>query len=142
VGAALGEFAASVRNYEVWTTLGWADIKFRYRRTVIGPFWITLSTGTMVLAVGIVYAGLFRKDPSAYIPYFAVGLVIWNFFSTTFLEGCTVFILAGGMIKASNVALPVHILRMTWKNIIIFLHNVVVIAALWLYFRWPLSFDA
>ncbi|MET0199645.1 MAG: ABC transporter permease, partial [Rhodococcus fascians] len=29
---------------ELWLHLGWQDIKQRYRRSVIGPFWITIAT--------------------------------------------------------------------------------------------------
>src|SRR5262249_35602544 len=40
------------RRRELWLHLGWQDIKQRYRRSVLGPFWITIATGTTAVAMG------------------------------------------------------------------------------------------
>ena len=32
-------------------TLSWLDIKLRYRGSMLGPFWLTLSTAVMVAAM-------------------------------------------------------------------------------------------
>ena len=45
------ELIQSVRHYEVWSELAWADTVSRYRRTTIGPFWMTLSMSAMVGSV-------------------------------------------------------------------------------------------
>ncbi|MFD6069087.1 ABC transporter permease, partial [Amycolatopsis lurida] len=44
---------------ELWGHLGWQDIKQRYRRSVIGPFWITISQGVIALGLGLLYSQLF-----------------------------------------------------------------------------------
>jgi ABC-type polysaccharide/polyol phosphate export permease len=36
----------------IWNMLAWQDIKQRYRRSVIGPFWLTISTAIMVFSLG------------------------------------------------------------------------------------------
>ncbi len=60
-------------------TLGWLDIKLRYRGSVLGPFWLTLSTAIMILAMG---AALLRScstwNCTDYMPYLALSLVLWN----------------------------------------------------------------
>lgn len=53
--SALDEASSSLKHFELWGTLAWFDTKLRYRRTKIGPFWVTLSTGITVLAIGLVY---------------------------------------------------------------------------------------
>ena len=40
-------------------TLGWLDIRLRYRGSLLGPLWLTLSTGVMVGALGFLYAHIF-----------------------------------------------------------------------------------
>ncbi|WP_246149434.1 hypothetical protein [Skermanella pratensis] len=51
--------------------LGWLDIRQRYRRSVLGAFWLTISMGIMVMALGTLYASLFRMDTSDFIPFIA-----------------------------------------------------------------------
>lgn len=133
------EIARTIQNYGLWSTLGWADIKFRYRRTMIGPFWLVISSGATILAIGVLYAGLFRQHTADYIPYLACGMIIWSFISTTINEGCNVFISAAPIIKSSSIPLSVHVFRLLWRNAIIFLHSVVVILVAWLFYRWKLE---
>jgi lipopolysaccharide transport system permease protein len=139
ISAPLLKVVATLQNRSLWGTLGWADIKFRYRRTVLGPFWLTISTGMMVFAIGLLYAVLLNKDMSTYIPSLAIGMIIWMFFSTSLTEGCSVFIVASGIIKAYTISLSTHVFRLLWRNIIIFLHNVLIIVVVWIIFRWSLS---
>ena len=49
--------------------LGWQDIKQRYRRSVLGPIWITIATGTMAVALGGLYSKLFKLELSEHLPY-------------------------------------------------------------------------
>jgi lipopolysaccharide transport system permease protein len=133
------DIAAALERHDLWRTLGWADIKSRYRRTSLGPFWLTLSTGIMVFAIGMLYAGLFHQDVSSYLPSLAIGMIVWNFFSVSVIEGCSVFIGAAPFVKSYAIPLPIYVFRLLWRNVIIFLHNFLIIATVWLVFRWPLS---
>lgn len=118
----------------IWGILGWMDIKQRYRRSVLGPFWLTISTGIMVGALGFVYSGLFKQPLEQYLPFIAVGLIIWTLISTLINESCTVFIVAEGMIKQIRLPLTVHVCRMVWRNIIIFAHNALILLIVYLYY--------
>lgn len=124
----------SLFSYPLWTTLGWQDIKQRYRRSSLGPLWITLSLGISVLAMGFLYAKLFHQDIHSYLPFLSVGMVFWALISSLLIESTVVFIGAEGIIKQIPMPFGVHILRMIWKNIIIFLHNMVVVVAVMLFF--------
>jgi ABC-type polysaccharide/polyol phosphate export permease len=133
------EIAQTIRNYGLWSTLGWADIKFRYRRTIIGPFWLVLSTGITIFAIGVMYAGLFRTRAENYVPFLACGMIIWGFINTTIAEGCNTFITASSIIKSSSIPLSVHVFRLLWRNIVTFLHSFAIIIVTWAYFRWTLG---
>ena len=74
-------------RFAQWSTLAWNDIKFRYRRTTLGPLWITFGLGATVFSVGIFYGGLFGNELSQYLPYFAAGLIAWTFIGSTLSEG-------------------------------------------------------
>jgi len=132
-----GEIWRSAKNYELWGTLSWSEIRQRYRRTTIGPFWLTLSLGVTIFAIGILYAGLFASNPSRYIPYLASGTIVWTLLSGVIIEACNVFISAAGLIKSSTLLLPNYLFRLIWKNVIIFGHNILILPVLWLIFGVP-----
>ena len=77
---------------ELWLHLGWQDIKQRYRRSVLGPIWITIATGTMAVALGGLYSKLFKLELSEHLPYVTLGLIIWNLINAAILEGSDVFV--------------------------------------------------
>ncbi len=102
--------------------------------------WITLSMAVTIFSVGLVFGTLFGNDMSQYLPYFAVGIIVWTFISQCILDGCLVYIQAAGYIKSMPIPLPLHIYRLLGRQLIAFGHNVLLVAALWLLFRWPVSF--
>ena len=75
---AVEDFIDGLRRWELWFTLGWHDIRQRYRRSVIGPFWLTISMGVMVFGLAYIYAGLFGQPLDKYLPYVAVGMIVFG----------------------------------------------------------------
>src|SRR5262245_35796346 len=136
------ELTNSAARWETWSALAWADTKSRYRRTTIGPFWLTLSTGAMVGSVGLLYAGLFGSDISQYLPFLGVGMIVWIFINSVITEGCNVFITAAGYIKSVPLPLAAHVYRPLARHAIILAHNPVLLIVLLLMFRWPIGLDA
>jgi ABC-2 type transport system permease protein/lipopolysaccharide transport system permease protein len=112
--------------WELWGTLGWNDIAQRYRRSLIGPFWLTLSMGVMVATIGFVYAVLFQQPLRDYLPYLALGIIAWGLLSSIVLETCTVFIGSEGIIRQVRVPFSAHVFRMLWRNLIVFAHNLLI----------------
>lgn len=118
----------SGRRWRLWSKLGWHDIRKRYRRSVLGPFWLTLSMAVMVASLGLVYGTLFRLDLENYLPFLAIGLATWTFIASFLNEGCTSFIELEPLIKNVRIPMSLHILRVLWRNLIIYAHNVVIFA--------------
>ncbi|WP_174185667.1 galactan export ABC transporter permease subunit Wzm/RfbD [Nocardia barduliensis] len=123
---AFQDFAGGFAQRELWLSLGWQDIKQRYRRSVLGPFWITIATGLQAIAMGVLYAALLGQPLREYLPYVTVGLIIWNVISASILEGSEVFIANEGLIKQLPSALSVHVYRMVWRQLLFFAHNMVI----------------
>jgi len=120
-----------VDGFGLWRlawALGMSDIKLRYRGSVLGPFWLTLSTGIMIGAMGILYAGLFHVDVRTYLPYLAASQIFWNFLSLLVSDGCTCFTASEALVKGMRMPFTVHALRGVLRNTIILAHNVVIIA--------------
>jgi lipopolysaccharide transport system permease protein len=111
----------------MWFLLGWYDIKQQYRRSLIGPLWITLSTGVMVCAIGYMFSTIFKSPINEFLPYFAAGQTVWLFISTQINKSCTTFTQYQSVIKQMSVPLSVHIMRNLWSNLILFGHNFIII---------------
>lgn len=139
LGGAIGEILEVLTRASQWGTLAWNDIKLRYRRTTLGPLWITLSLGATVFSVGILYGVLFGNELSQYLPYFAAGLIAWTLLGTTLDEGCSAYLGAAAIIRAVPVAPAVHVLRMLVRQFLMLAHNLLIVVVLWLLFRWQLS---
>lgn len=111
-------------RYQLWGTLGLHDVRQRYRRSTLGPFWITLSMGVMVLALGLLYSQILGQDARAYLPFVAAGFVIWSLVSGLLLGGCHAFIAAEGMIRQLNAPVSIYAYREVWSGVIGLLHNI------------------
>ena len=109
---AWGDLAAGFGKRELWLHLGWQDIKQRYRRSVLGPIWITIATGTMAVALGGLYSKLFKLELSEHLPYVTLGLIIWNLINAAIIEGADVFVANEGLIKQLPTPLSVHVYRL------------------------------
>ena len=127
------------RQRELWGHLGWQDIRQRYRRSVLGPIWITISMAVTAVALGILYAGLFGNELSVQLPYILVGFIVWAFISGCISEGSEVFIANEGLIRQLPGPLSVHVYRLVWRQILFFAHNLIVYAAMFLIFPQSLG---
>ena len=119
-------------------TLGWLDIKLRYRGSVLGPFWLTLSTAVMVLAMGTLYSQLFHMELHDYMPYLALSLVLWNALGGIVSDACVCFTTAEGTIRSVRLPFTVYAARAVVRNLLVLAHNVVVIVGVFAWYgTWP-----
>ncbi len=136
---AFNDIVEGTRQRQLWAHLGWQDIKQRYRRSVIGPLWITISMGMTVTALGILYSQLFDQNLREHLPYLAVGFIMWGFISGCMLDGTSVFIQNEGLMKQLPAPLSVHIWRLVWRQTLLFGHNVIIYFVVLAIFRMPIN---
>lgn len=131
----------SLKRFDYWGLLGYLDVKQRYRRSVIGPFWLTISMGVTVTALGFLYANLFKLDLHEYLPFLALGFILWQFISGILIESCEVFVSAENIIKQSQSLFSLQVFRLVWRNLIILAHNLVIFLVVLLVFELPVGFQ-
>jgi ABC-type polysaccharide/polyol phosphate export permease len=129
------EVIAGFQAWPVWTILGWDDIRQRYRRSVLGPFWITLSMGIFILFLGVIYSRIFHTDLQTYMPFLSVGFIIWGFLAATINDSCSAFREGSRIIKQIKLPYSVYVLRIFWRNFIIFLHTIVIFVPVAIVFK-------
>lgn len=118
-----------------------ADIRQRYRRSSLGPFWITISTGVMIACIGIIFGSLFKSPMSEFLPFLSAGLIIWGFISSTVTEATTVFAAAEPIIKQLPIPLTTHVYRMIFRNLYIFFHNILIFPIVLLCIHRPINWE-
>jgi lipopolysaccharide transport system permease protein len=127
-----------MRLWRLAWTLGWLDIRLRYRGSMLGPLWLTISTGVMVSALGFLYSNLFHMDLRDYLPFLALSQVLWAFLGTLVSDACTTFTEAEGVIRSVRMPFFVFSLRILIRNLLVLAHNIVVIVIVFAYFdQWP-----
>ncbi len=138
---AVADMLEGLRLWELWCSLGWHDIRQRYRRSIVGPFWLTLSMGIMVGGLAYLYAGLFGQDVESYLPYVATGIIIFTMISSLAAEGSTVFIGSAALILQLRAPLSIYVYQMLWRNLLIFAHNISIYALILLFVKIDLGWN-
>lgn len=123
--AFIRDIAEGMGAWRAWTALALLDIKHKYRRSVLGPFWITISMFVLILGIGLLYSQLFRMNLRDYLPYIALGDIVWIYISTTVQEGCTTFTASENLIRSMRLPMTLHVMRLVTRTFIVFLHGAV-----------------
>jgi ABC-type polysaccharide/polyol phosphate export permease len=127
------------KQWRIWVLLGWQDIQLRYRRSILGPFWLTLSMAITIYSMGFLYGHLFKMDLQTYLPYLAAGIVSWNLISISLTESTDIFMHSEAYIKQIKLPFFCFIFRMIFRNTVIFLHNLVAFLPLIFVLHIPLT---
>lgn len=122
-----------------WLKLGWTDVLMRYRGSLLGPLWITLTNAVFVAGLGPLYASLFGLQLKTYLPFLTFGVFIWGFLSATLNDGCLVFTAAGTVMKQVRLPRLLHVAHVMWRNIIIFGHNLPIFVFMMWYAEVPVG---
>jgi len=123
---ALCDFLDGLRSRS-WWAISVNDLRGRYRRTILGPWWLVLGTGISLSAMGIVWATLFGMDLRTFFPYLIAGYITYVMWSSFLTEGCSTFTNGAAASIQRNINLPktVHPFRLVARTFLLFLHNLV-----------------
>lgn len=123
-GLLIADIHASLLQWRFWTHLGTEDILKQYRRSYLGPVWISLNTAIFVLAFSVIGSQIFGTDLKEYLVYFCLGHVVFLFLSSLITEGCQTFTAAEAFLKQTPYPKLTFVLRVMWRNLLNTAHNV------------------
>lgn len=138
---ALNDLTVGLGKGWIWVTLAWQDIKLRYRGSVLGPLWLTLTIVIMVSSMGFLYAKLFSMDVKTYLPFLTVGMVFWQMISSIITDSCNCFVQAAAIVQQVRMPFSIHIYRMICRNLIVLAHTVAVIPIVLIIFHKPIGWQ-
>lgn len=124
--SARNDITVGLSDWRMWGRLGWAEVRRRYRRTVLGPFWTSFSLAVFVVTLGIVWSTLWHQEVRTYLPFLCAGLVTWTFVSTTLIESCAAFTAQEMLIKQMRFPYSILAASVVWRNLVVFFHNILV----------------
>jgi len=123
----LDDFQQSIRQPLKWIYLGYIDIFLRYKRSIIGPFWITISISVIIFVLSHLWAQILSIDFNFFVSYFAIGYILWYWLSSTVIESSSSMTEFEGLIKQIKIPISTYLLRVSLRNFLVFLHNCVLI---------------
>jgi len=123
---AANDLLRGLQKRELWGRLGWLDVKRRYRRTTIGPFWNSITLAVYVLSVGTVGAAIWHQNIYDYLPFLVSGMIVWTLVSTIIVESCNVFIAGQSLFRNIRFDYSILAYALVWRNFLVLLHNFVI----------------
>jgi ABC-type polysaccharide/polyol phosphate export permease len=142
VAIAGSDIVRGVGAWRIWIMLGQTDVMCRYRRTRLGQFWITATLGLLLVGIGVVYSSLLKQPLATFMPYIAVNFVFWNLITGIVIDGCQTFIDAERYLKQIDVPYSTHIMRIMFRNGLIFAHNLVLLPIVFVIYSVPIPATA
>jgi lipopolysaccharide transport system permease protein len=133
--SAILDFFSAVRHYRIWFELARIEVRQRYRRSVLGPWWISLSMLIFILAMGAVFSRVFHQGLAEYIPFFTAGFLAWSLISMSLNEATEIFRANESFIKQVRLPLNLYILKHLTRHFLYFCHNFFVYIIIMLYFH-------
>jgi len=129
-------FLRAARAREVWLHMGIQDVKNRYKRSLVGPLWIAISMGVLVLGLGFLFGRLFNQEPGRYVVYLTISMMIWSLILSSVTDGGYTFIGAESYIKQIPFPKQVYIFRTTVVNLVVFSFGFPIYIGATVYYRF------
>lgn len=126
-------------SFQLSAILAIQDLKQAYRRSALGPFWITASMAVQIVAMGLVFSIIFKTSLEDYLPFLATSIILFGLISTTVNESCMTFIASDSIIKQLKLPFFVYVIRVLLRNLFNFAHNLVLIPLVFLVFGQTFS---
>lgn len=149
VGSAFDDLDSGLRAWRLSQFLAWQDIKQRYRRSTLGPIWLTLSFGVQMLTMGVISSLLFGGSFEKSLPYVSAGMLLWFLITQMINDGAVLFVSAAQYITQIKSPLTVFLMQTIWRNLFVAAHNAaiyLIVAAIFVVvpgpsiLLWPLGF--
>lgn len=135
-------FARGLSRFQVVNMFTTRELRQRYRRSTLGPFWVTVSMAVWIGTLAFVLGRVFDADTNKLLPFISVSIILWTFLATSLNEACMAYASNEDYIKTINLPITIYVYRVAWANAIIAAHNFIVYIAVAILFSfiWDVRF--
>lgn len=131
---ALADLRDGLSQWRLALALARLDLRNRYRGSVLGPLWMSLSSLIMLIGLGLLYGALFKLKLSNYLPHLAVSLIVWQWIAGFINDSCATLTSAEGVIRQMRLPYTLHALRVAFRNTLVAAHSLALIPIVFLIF--------
>jgi ABC-type polysaccharide/polyol phosphate export permease len=124
--AAMSDLREGLRRWRSWSYLAVENVKNRYRRTALGPWWLTLQMVIFIVGISVVFGHLLNQPLREFLPYVALGFIVFSLLSGLTSAAADVFITGSSTLKSTRQPLSNLVLRHVGVEFINFAHNMVI----------------
>lgn len=132
--AVLTESAGALRDIQLgwqrregWWALSRQTIKISYRRTTLGPIWITIQQLAFILGISLLYSQLFKVKSEDLVPLVAFGISFWGLLTSCITGASSNFIQQSQAITSSTLPISFYVFSTVSQQLLTFLHSAVVL---------------
>ena len=129
------DLIASLRFSQYWTFSTWMKFGLKYRKTTLGPIWLVVSPALFVIFLGYLFSKVNGSNLDVFVPHLAVGYITWTLLTGFVNGGATVFLRRRSEILQGQMRLTDLVLSEIFANFLQYLHQIIVILAVFIYFR-------
>lgn len=126
-GAAMADFFGGLRMAPSWWILARNQTISAYRRTVLGPWWMTLQRAVYIAALSYLFGVLGNHDPKVFVPYVAVGVIFFQFVMGSLTDGAGAIVRNTGVLRSAALPTSFISFRVVSSHLIQFAHDLVVL---------------
>ena len=129
----------ALAHRELWFNLAWQDIKLRYIRSKIGPFWITISTMLFIFSLGFMRSAFSGQPMSGFLPSIAFGLIPWLMISGIIGEAAVIYPNNTGYMLDIKINPLVLVFKTIMRALLIFGHDMVIFLFIVLFLKMSIN---
>jgi ABC-type polysaccharide/polyol phosphate export permease len=118
---------------QIAAALAWSDMRHRYVRSLLGPFWMSIQMAIMVAVLGSVIGHFSNASAVARLPMLALSLTAWTFLNSVVLDATTALQNSASLIKDRALPPIIFLLQCVFRQALFALHNACVPLILWLF---------
>ncbi len=120
------------RTFPVAFAFAVFEINARFKRSLLGTFWYTLSTALIIFGLGPLYAKIFSQPLAGYFQYIAYGIIFWNFLQGSITEATGIYSANSSYTKDLGIHSVVFCVASVLKNTLILVQNYIAVIAIFL----------
>lgn len=132
----------SFRCFRIIAFMALSDVRARYKRSVLGPLWLTLGTAGGSAGLGFIWSELFHVNAVTFVPTLTAGLILWQFISGMIIESTVLFSRQAPIIRNLNLPLAIHPAQLLLRHLINLGHNAPVFFIVAVMLGFPLNSNA
>jgi lipopolysaccharide transport system permease protein len=114
-------------NWRLIHLLGISNLRIRYSRSKLGQAWLVISLFIQIATTGVVWSLLWHVPLREFLPYVALGQVIYQFFLTNTQDSNYLFVSDSRLYVNQRLPFVTSTFANLYKNTLIFLHNLPIV---------------